>query len=132
MRAVLSPDDLKMGDPREPIAPGWYPSEITKYDEAVTKGSAEKESDGSTNAIFFFTILDGPYKGRELRRYFNEKVLGMGSHLYKALGFPKNAAGAYDVSTELFKQTVSSKLMIYVQKDKKTGYDSIEDYKPMA
>lgn len=130
MRAVLTPDDLKLAD-KEPIPPGWHPAEIIKYDEAVTKGTDEKPSDGSTNAIFFFKILEGPAKNRELRRYFNEKVLGFGKNLYAALGFPKNAAGAYDVSSELFRQTVGSKMMVYVMKDKKTGYDGIEDFKPM-
>lgn len=131
MRSVLTPEDLKLAE-RESIPPGWYPAEIIKYDEAITKGSEEKPSDGSTNAIFFFKILDGPAKGRELRRYFNEKVLGFGKSLYATLKFPKNSTGGYDVSTELFKQTEGSKLMIYVKKDQKTGYDSVEDFKPMA
>lgn len=126
MRQILTPDDLKM-----PIKPGWHPAEIVKYEEAVTKGTSEKPSDGSINAIFLFRILDGEYKGRELRRYFNEKVLGMGKSLYATLGFPKNASGGYDISTELFEQTVGHKLMIYILLDKKTGYDVIEDYKPM-
>jgi len=132
MRAILSPDDLKMGDPRVPIKPGWYPAEIVKYDEAEVKGTAEKPSDGSMNSVFYFRILDGEYKGRELRRYFNEKVLGMGKQLYATLKFPRHANGGYEVSTELFNKTVGAKLMIYILLDKKTGYDSIEDYKPMA
>lgn len=131
MRSVLTPEDLKLAE-RESIPPGWYPAEIIKYDEAITKGSEKKPSDGSTNAIFFFKILDGPAKGRELCRYFNEKVLGFGKSLYATLKFPKNSTGGYDVSTELFKQTEGSKLMIYVKKDQKTGYDSVEDFKPMA
>ena len=129
MRVVLNPDDLKE---RETILPGWYPAEITKYDEAVTKDKDDKPSDGSMNSIFFFTILDGNYKGRELRRYFNEKFLGIGRHLYATLGFPKTANGGYEVSSELFQQTVGHKLMIYVIKDKKTGYDTVEDFKKMA
>ncbi len=131
MRSVLTPEDLKLAD-KESIPPGWYPAEIIKYDEAVTKGTDDKPSDGSINSIFYFKILDGVAKNRELRRYFNEKVLGFGKHLYAALGFPKNAAGGYDVSTELFQQTVGHKAMIYIIKDKKTGYDSIEDFKPMT
>lgn len=131
MRAVLTPDDLKLAE-REPIKPGWYPAEIVKYDEVETKGTDEKPSDGSMNAVFYFKILDGEPKGRELRRYFNEKVLGFGKNLYATLGFPKNAGGAYDVSTELFRQTVGSQMMVYIIKDKKTGYDSIEDFKPLV
>lgn len=132
MRAALTPDDLKMGDPTPPIQPGWYPAEIIKYDEAVTKGSEEKPSDGSTNCIFYFKLLDGPGKGRELRRYINEKVLGFGKSLYATLGFPKNASGGYDVDSDLFRRTVGSKLMVYIIRDKGSKYDSIEDYKPMS
>lgn len=132
MRAVLTPEDLKGADPIPPITPGWYPAEIVKYDEATTKGSAEKPSDGSTNSIFFFKLLDGPGAGRELRRYINEKVLFFGKNLYGALKFPKNASGGYDVSTELFEQTVGHKLMVYVKRDKSSQYDSVEDYKPLA
>jgi hypothetical protein len=132
MRQIITPDDLKMGDPLPQIPPGWYPAEITKYDEAITKGSLEKPSDGSTNSIFFFTLLDGPGKGRELRRYYNEKVLGFGKSLYATLGFPRNASNGYDLSTELFEKTVGHKLMVYIIKDKKTGYDTVEDFKPMS
>lgn len=132
MRAILTPDDLKMGEPRVPIKPGWYPAEIVKYDEAIVKGTPEKPSDGSVNSVFYFKIIDGEYKDRELRRYFNEKVLGMGKSLYATLKFPKTANGGYEVSSELFNQTVGHKLMIYVMVDKKTGYDAVEDYKPMS
>lgn len=133
MRAILSPDDLKLAD-KEPIPPGWYPAEIVKYDEAITKDTDEKKSDGSTNAIFYFKLLEGPpqAKGRELRRYFNEKVLGFGKNLYATLGFPKNATGGYDVSTELFQKTVGSKMQVYIIRDKKTGFDSVEDFKPLS
>lgn len=132
MRAALTPDDLKMGDPLPAIPPGWYPAEIVKYDEAVTKGTDTKPSDGSMNSIFYFKLLDGPGKDRELRRYFNEKVLGFGKSLYATLGFPKNASGGYDVSSELFAKTVGSKMLVYVKLDPKTKYDSIEDFKPMS
>lgn len=131
MRAVLTPDDLKLAD-KEPIPPGWYPAEITKYEEVVTKGTDEKPSDGSVNSVFYFKILDGAAKNRELRRYFNEKVLGFGKNLYATLKFPKNSAGGYDVSTQLFEQTIGSKMMVYIIKDKKTGYDTIEDFKPIV
>lgn len=135
MRAILTPEDLKSTE-RPPTPAGWYPSEIVKYEEAVTKGTDAKPSDGSINAIFYFKILDAPsgaehMKGRELRRYLNEKSLKWGKNMYAALNFPRNGQGGYEVSSELFKQTVGSKLMIYVKLDNKTGYDSIEDYKAM-
>ena len=132
MRASLTPDDLKMGDPLPSVKPGWYPAEIVKYDEAVTKGTPEKPSDGSTNSIFFFKILDGEYKDREFRRYFNEKVLGFGKNLYATVGVPKNSSGGYEVSTEVFQKFVGCKMMVYIMRDKKTGYDGVEDFKPMS
>jgi|SRR5579863_507118 len=129
MRVVLTPEDLK---DRPNFLPGWYPAEIVKYDEAVVKDRDDKPSDGSMNSIFFFKILDGVHKDREIRRYFNEKFMSAGKHLYAVLGFPKTKDGGYEVSSELFQQTVGHKLMIYIIKDKKTGYDSVEDYKPLA
>ena len=131
MKAVLTPDDLRLSE-KENIPPGWYPAEIIKYEEVETKGTPDKPSDGSMNSVFYFKILDGPAKNRELRRYLNEKYLGFGKHMYSTLGFPKNSHGGYDVSTELFEQTVGHKLMIYIIKDKKTGYDSVEDFKPLT
>lgn len=130
MRAVLTPDDLKKG---EPAAPGWYPAEITNFEEAVTKGTADKPGDGSLNAIFVFKILDGDdsVKGREFKRYFNEKALGFGKNLWVVLfNFDKVKGG--ELTSEMFRSSVGAKLMVYVARDKKTGYDTIEDYRPLA
>ena len=130
MRAVLTPDDLKKG---EPAQPGWYPAEIINYEEAVTKGTADKPSDGSINAIFTFKILDGDasVKGREFKRFFNEKVLSFGKNLWNVLfQFDKVKGG--ELTSEMFRSSVGKKLMVYVAKDKKTGYDTIEDYRPLV
>lgn len=115
MKVILSPDDLKKGDL---IPPTWYPAEIVKYSEEVTKGSTQKPSDGSMNAIFFFKILDGPHKGIELKRYFNEKALGFGKNLWKALEFPFDKEKGYDIDSDLLNQTVGSKVKIYVARGK--------------
>lgn len=131
MRAVLTPDDLKAAR-REPINPGWHPAEIENYDEVEVKDRDDRPSDGSMNAVFFFTILDGPGKDRKLRLYINEKHLAMGESFYAAMGFPKNSAGGYDVDSALFRQTVGHKVMIYVKRNQKSGYDQIEDFKPMT
>lgn len=133
MRAVLTPDDLKKGDL---IEPGWYPAIISAYDEAITKDNKEtgKKSDGSTNCIFTIKLTDGPGKGLEMKRYFNEKALGFGKDLYAALGFPKNAAGGYDVSTELFQQTVGAAIKVYVKRgvNERNGkeFNEVENYRP--
>lgn len=122
MRAVLSPDDLKRGDL---VEPGWYAATITGYEEIVTKDSDEKKSDGSMNAVFTFKLDEGPNAGSEMKRYFNEKALGFGKDLYAAVDLPKNAAGGYDLSTEVFEKFKGSKLKVYVKRGKnsKTGKD---------
>lgn len=124
MRAVLTPDDLKKGDLLEPK---WYEATISKYEEVVVKGSKEKPSDGSTNCIFYIKIDNGP----ELKRYFNEKALGFGKNLYAALEFPKNALGGYDLTTELFQQSVGSRVKVYIKRgvsDKGTEFNDVADF----
>lgn len=131
MRAVLSPEDLKRGDL---VEPGWYEAIISKYEEAVTKGTTARPSDGSTNAIFSIKLEEGPNKGAEMKRFFNEKALGFGKNLYAALGFPKNATGGYDLSTELFQQTVGAKLRVYIKRgvnaDNQKEFNEVADFQP--
>lgn len=111
MRAVITPDDLKRGDL---VAPGWYPGEISNYEEATTKDNKEKgtKSDGSTNCIFEFRADAGPV----LKRYINEKALGFGKDLYAAMNLPKNEAGGYDVSTELFEKAKGVRIEVYIKR----------------
>lgn len=125
MKQILTPDDLKKGDLAEP---GWYPVEITEYKEE------EAEKDKSTNCIFLFKIIDGPYKGVSPRTQFNEKALGFGKNLYKALGFPFDPVKGYELSTELFRQTIGSKLQIYIARGKSNKgneFNEVKDYRPM-
>lgn len=132
MRVILTPDDLKRGDLFDP---GWYPAEIEKYTEAVTKGSPQKPSDGSTNGIFHFKVLDGPHKGATLQRYFNEKALGFGKNLWKTLDLPKTGDGGYDLSTELFQKTPGAKLKIYVKRgvgDNGKEFNEVADFMPLG
>lgn len=130
--AVVTPDDLKKG---EPIKPGWYPAEIISYDEAVTKGSDAKPSDGSLNAIYEFEILDGEAnsKGKKFKRYFNEKAFGFGKNLWAVL-FPGvwNMKTGGTLTSDMLSSKRGTKLMVYVARDKKTNYDTIEDYRPLS
>lgn len=126
INAFLKPEDLA---DRTSITPGWYPAEIIKYEETVTKGTPEKPSDGSNNAVFHFRLIDGPFKGRELRRYFNEKYLGMGKNLWAVL-FGLDKAKGGNLSSEMFESSVGKQLKVYVKKDDRGKYDSIEDFQP--
>lgn len=134
MRVILTPDDLKKGDLLEP---SWYSAEISNYSEEKTKGTIQKPSDGSMNAIFHFKIIDGVRKGVELKRYFNEKALGFGKNLYKTLDFPKTGDGGYDLSTDLFKKAVGAKLKIYIKRGIATDgsnkeFNEVADFMPMT
>ena len=126
MRVILTPDDARKN---EPIPPGWYPAEITNYEEAIVKGTPDKPSDGSTNAIFYFTLLDGIGKGKTIRRFFNEKALNFGKNLWK-LFFGYDAAKGGELTSEMFQSLVGKKLLVYVKRDGQ--WDSIEDYRPLA
>jgi hypothetical protein len=126
MRAILTPDDLKRGDLVETT---WHPAEITNYSEKAA------DTDGSTNCIFTFKILDGPGKGVVANKLFNEKALGFGKSLWKTLNFPYDSVKGYELSTQLFEQTVGHKLMIYVKRGKSNKgneFNDVADFKPMA
>lgn len=125
MRAVLTPDDLKRGDLLEV---GWHPAEIVEYKEK------EADTDGSTNCIFSFKVIDGPGKGVVCNRLFNEKALGFGKNLWKSLNFPYDAVKGYELSTQLFEQTVGHKVKIYVKRGKSNKgneFNDVVDFQPL-
>jgi len=126
MRAILTPDDLKKGDL---VEVGWHPSEIVEYRED------KADTDGSTNCIFLFKIIDGPYKGVQPRKLFNEKALGFGKSLWKTLNFPYDPVKGYELTTQLFEQTIGHKLMIYIKRGKSNKgneFNDIVDFKPLS
>lgn len=126
MRAILTPDDLKKGDLADTT---WHPAEIVDYTEK------DAETDKSTNCIFHFKILDGPSKGITAQRLFNEKALGFGKALWKTLNFPYDPQKGYELSTELFKQTIGHKLMIYIKRGKSNKgneFNDVADFRPMS
>lgn len=126
MRAILTPDDLKKGDLAEV---GWHPAEIVDYTES------DADTDGSTNCTFHFKIIDGPSKGVSPRRLFNEKALGFGKSLWKTLNFPYDEKKGYELSSELFKQTIGHKLKIYVKRGKSNKgneFNDVVDFMPLS
>lgn len=126
MKQFLTPDDLKKGDL---VPPGWYPVEIVDYDEKPAT------TDGSTNCFFHFKVLDGAFKGVVLRKMFNEKALGFGKALWATLKFPFDPEKGYDLSTELFKQTIGQKLQVYSARgksDKGNEFNDVKDFRPLA
>lgn len=125
MRVILTPDDLKKGDL---VEPGWHPLEIVDYKEE------DADTDGSTNCIFLFKIFDGPGKGIQPRKLFNEKALGFGKALWKALNFPYDPERGYDLSSDLFRQTIGHKVQGYIKRGKSNKgneFNDIVDFRPM-
>lgn len=126
MRQILSPDDMRRGDVAEV---GWHPAQIIGYNEK------DADTDGSTNCIFQFKILDGPSKGIICQKLFNEKALGFGKNLWKTLNFPYDPQKGYDLSTDLFNQTVGHQLSIYTRKGKSNKgneFTDVTDFRPLA
>lgn len=126
MKRFLTPDDLKLGDL---VNPGWYPAEIVEYTEQAAN------TDGSTNCFFHFKIIDGPFKGVVIRKLFNEKALGFGKSLWATLKFPFDPVAGYELSTELFQQTLGQKLMVYVKRgesNKGNAFNDATDFRPIT
>lgn len=126
MRQILTPEDLKRGDL---IPAGWYPCEIVQYEEK------DAETDGSTNSFFHFRVLEGDHKGIVVRRLFNEKALGFGKTLWAALELPFDPQRGYELSTELFQQTVGHKILVYVKRGKSNKgneYNDAADFKKIG
>ena len=123
---ILSPDDLKRGDLAEP---GWHPAEIVDYNEK------DADTDASTNCIFQFRILDGPNKGVFAQKLFNEKALGFGKNLWKTLEFPFDKETGYRLSSSLFRQTIGSKLEIYIKRGKSNrgnDFNEVADFRKLS
>ncbi len=132
MRAILSPDDLKAGELAETT---WHPAEVTDYEEK--EASENAQTPGSTNCIWTFKIIDGPSKGISVTKLINEapKSLGYNKNLWNTFGFPRTAAGGYDLDSTLFKKTVGFKLMIYIKRGKSNKgneFNDVVDFKPMG
>lgn len=130
MRATLTPDDLKKG---ELITPGWHPAEIVDYDEG--EASAEAKSPGSTNCNFHFRIIDGPEKGKTCKRLFNETALGFGKNLWAVLYGPADPVKGYDLSSEMFKSKIGTKLRIYIKRTKSNRgneFNDVQDFQPLG
>lgn len=126
MKVFLTPDDLKKGDLAET---GWHPAEIVDYQEKPA------DTDGSTNCLFFFKILDGPSKGIQPRKLFNEKALGFGKNLWKTANLPYDPERGYELSTELFKSMIGLKMKIYNKRGKSSNgneFNDISDFMPLA
>lgn len=125
MRAVLTPDDLRRSDLAEP---GWHPAEITDYNEK------EAETDGSTNCIYHFKILDGPSKGIQPQRLFNEKALGFGKNLWKVLFGEPDPSKGYELNSEMLKSKIGAKLKIYIKRGKSNKgneFNDVTDFMPL-
>jgi hypothetical protein len=130
MRAILTPDDLKKGDL---VEVGWHPAEIIEYKEE--EASEDAKNPGSTNCIFTFKILEGPSKGVTPRRLFNETAMGFGKNLWKALNFPFDPVKGYELTTQLFEQTVGHKVKIYVKRGKSNKgneFNDVVDFQPLS
>lgn len=130
MRVQLTPDDLKKGDL---IEPGWHPAEIVEYKEEPA--GDEAKNPGSTNCKFFFKVLDGPAKGAQAMRLFNETAMGFGKNLWKTMGLPYDSVKGYELTTQLLEQSVGFKCFIYIKRGKSNKgneFNDVQDFKPMT
>lgn len=126
---VVTPEDLSKGDL---ATVGWHPAEIIKYESS--EASDEAKSPGSANCTFFFRILDGPSKGIECKRLFNETAWRFAKSFFETMGYPKEGKN-YKISEEIFEQSVGHKLMIYTKRGKSNKgneFTDVADFKPLS
>jgi len=125
-KSIVSPDDLKRGDL---LKPGWYPVVFDEYNEK------EANTDKSTNLLLTFKVQDGKNDGVRPRTLFNEKALGFGKNCWLALGIPYDEQIGFELSDDIIKDKIGTRLEIYVQrgKNEKTGneFNEVKDYRPL-
>lgn len=125
MRAVLTPEDLKKGDL---VEPGWYPVELFDYEEK------EAGTDKSTNCFFKIKVIDGKNNGVSPRVMFNEKALGFGKNLWRTLKLPYDPKKGFELSTDLFRQTVGARFQVYIKRgksDRGNEFNEVVDFRPL-
>ena len=133
MRAILTPDDLKKGELAEV---GYHPAEIVDYNEEAA--SEDAKNPGSTNCIFKFKIIDGPNKGVQCQRLFNETALGFGKELWRILFGPPDPKVGYtadQLNSESFKSQIGKKMKIYIKRGKSNKgneFNDIQGFMPLS
>lgn len=121
MRVKVTKDELDKNF--KLIEPGWYHAKITAVETKPAK------SDGSTNYIVKFTILEGPEIGTKLQRYYSEKALGFFGPLLAALEVPKDSNGEYEFDTD---KLAGSNVDLYNSRginDKKQPTNEVSDFR---
>jgi len=129
MRINLGVDDLAKG---QLANPGWYPCEITKYEEKLAS------TDRSTNCICHFKIMTGEFQGATSRIQLNEKAMGFGKNFFLALGakYSTNAQGKKELKDfDLSPALVGKKLDVYIARgtsNKGNDFNEAKDYAPLG
>lgn len=127
---VVTKEDMAKGDLAEV---GWHPAEIIKYESG--EAGEDSKNPGSATCTFHFRILDGPNKGVQPKRLFSEVAWGFAKGFFETMKVPKDGAGNYQLSEDLFESFVGKKLMIYIKRGKSNKgneFNDVTDFKPMA
>lgn len=130
MRVNLTSEDLAGG---ELVEPGWYPCEISKYEEKPAG------TDRSTNCISHLKVVGAKSAGAKSRLLLNEKAMGFGKNFFLALGAKKtkNASTGKDeiVGVELTPALVGKKLDVYLTRgtsSKGNDFNDAKDFAPLG
>lgn len=126
---IVTPEDLSKGDL---IEPGWYPSEIT--DVEFGEAGKEAKNPGSTTVTFHFRVIDGKKQGQMLKRLFSEVAWGFAKSFFATMKYPKDDKGNYQISEDLFRQSIGAKLAVYVKRGKSNQgneFNEVADFRPL-
>lgn len=111
-------DIASVGD----LPAGWYLLNV----KSMTEGPG-KNDPNATSWATVFTIVDGPYAGREVRNTFSTNFKSM---VYKYLKcFMANIPVGSTVPIE---DTVNRTVQAYIVMDPTSGFPNIKDFKPVG
>lgn len=116
---TVTREDMMRG---KTVDPGWY--------KAIIKNVSQEpaNTDGSTNTIVDFVVLEGPFKDVPLRRFFSEKAPGFIVPFLVACGAPVGEqGGTFDVE-----KCKGKTIQVYVINEmyNNRSTNKVEDFRP--
>lgn len=107
------------------IEPGWYKLFIKNVSQEPAS------TDGSTNTIFDFTVVDeGPFKDVPVRRFFSEKAPGFAVPLLVACGAKVGADGGAFNMENCKGKTILGYIANGMYNNRATN--QVEDFRPLG
>lgn len=101
---------------------GWYPLAA----QSIIEGPGKNDASATTWATIF-QIIDGPFKGREVRVYFSTKMMKTVYRYLKCFGIEPKAGVTIPIE-----ETKDRPVQGYIVMDPESGFPNVKDFKPVG